>query len=68
MQISFPLHDQMYIHSEILNVYLLMNMIWSRGYKTFFMLNSAEAKNYTAHYVKMHFNIYEQYKLLVFEF
>ena len=44
-----------------------------QGYKTFFMLSSAETKIYPAHKCKnanncWHFNIYEQDKLLVFEF
>ena len=47
--------------------------IRSQGYKTFFMLSSAETKIYPAHKCLnanncWHFNIYEQTKLLDFEF
>ena len=38
------------------------------GYKTIFMLSSAETKIYPAHKCCWHFNIYEQDELLVFEF
>ena len=47
---------------------------WARGYKSFFMLNSAETKIYPAHKCLKnanncwHFNIYKHDKLLVVEY